>query len=51
MQFRNIGIVIGQPGDAEEKADALLGILRAIPVQLNNGQQNLEVYIYRDFRN
>ena len=47
MQFRNIGIVIGQPGDAEEKADALLGILRAIPVQLNNGQQNLEVYIPR----
>ena len=47
MQFRNIGIVIGQPGDAEEKADALLGILRAIPVQLSNGQQNLEVYIPR----
>ena len=47
MQFRNIGIVIGQPGDAEEKADALLGILRSIPVQLNNGQQNLEVYIPR----
>ncbi|MCZ0951457.1 MAG: DUF885 domain-containing protein [Rhodospirillaceae bacterium] len=47
MQFRNIGIVIGQPGDAEEKADALLDILRSIPVQLNNGQQNLEVYIPR----
>ena len=47
MQFRNIGLVIGQPGDAEEKADALLGILRAIPLQLNYGQQNLEVYIPR----
>lgn len=47
MQFRDIGIVIGQPGVAEEKADALLGILRAIPVQLDNGQQNLEVHIPR----
>ena len=47
MQFRNIGRVIGQPGDTEEKADALLGILRAIPVQLTNGQKNLEVYLPR----
>ena len=47
LQFAEIGRVIGRPGVAEEKADELLGILRAIPVQLSNGQNNLEVYLPR----
>lgn len=47
MQFRNIGRAIGRPGDADEKADELLKILRLIPAQLANGQENLEVHIPR----
>jgi len=47
MQFRNIGRAIGRPGDADEKADELLKILKLIPAQLANGQENLEVYIPR----
>jgi uncharacterized protein (DUF885 family) len=47
MQFRDIGRAIGRPGDVEENADALVRSLRAIPVQLANGQINLEVYIPR----
>lgn len=47
MRFAEIGRVIGRPGDAQEKADELLGILRAIPVQLSSGKKNLEVYLPR----
>ena len=47
MQFAEIGRVIGRPGNAEEKADELLGILRAIPPQLTNGHKNLEIYLPR----
>ena len=47
MQFAEIGRVIGRPGDVEEKADELLGILRAIPAQLSNGRKNIEVYLPR----
>lgn len=47
MQFANIGRVIGRPGAAEEKVDELLDILQAIPIQLTNGQKNLEVYLPR----
>jgi hypothetical protein len=47
MQYRSIGRVIGRPGDAGEKADELLEILKAIPARLANGQNNLEVYIPR----
>lgn len=47
MQFAKIGRVIGRPGNAEEKADELLGMLRAIPPQLTNGHKNLEIYLPR----
>jgi hypothetical protein len=47
MQFANIGRVIGRSGDIKEKADELLNILKVIPKQLSNGQQNLEIYLPR----
>ena len=47
MQFANIGRVIARPGDVEKKADELLGILKTIPKQLSNGQQNLDIYLPR----
>ena len=47
MQFAVIGRVIGRPGDANKKADELVGILLAIPGQLTNGQKNLEFYLPR----
>jgi len=47
MQFANIGRVIERSGDFEEKADELLSILKIIPKQLSNGQQNLEIYLPR----
>ena len=47
MRFAEIGRVIGRPGNVEEKADELLGILRTIPAQLANGEKNVEVYLSR----
>ncbi len=47
MQFRPIGRAIGRPGDLAGKAEELIGVLRLLPAQLENGRKNLEEYIPR----
>ncbi|MEO1204042.1 MAG: DUF885 domain-containing protein, partial [Pseudomonadota bacterium] len=47
MQFRPVGRAIGRPGELDGKAEELKGVLRLLPTQLGNGQENLEEFIPR----
>lgn len=47
LQFRPVGRAIGRPGELDDKAEELKGVLRLLPTQLGNGQENLEEFIPR----
>ncbi|MCB0637557.1 MAG: DUF885 domain-containing protein [Lewinella sp.] len=47
MSFSGLSRVIGRPGDYAEKVEELRQRLRIMPVQLANGQAQLEVYVPR----
>lgn len=46
-QFRVIGNILGKPGDLSEKIVALEEHLKLLPIQLSNGQRQLEFYVPR----
>ena len=47
MAFRNIGNLIGRPGEKEEKLSGLENKLRLVPIQLRNGMRQLEFFVPR----
>jgi uncharacterized protein (DUF885 family) len=47
MQVRGLSTTIARPGDGDAKSTAVLRILNAVPVQLLNGEKNLQVYVPR----
>jgi hypothetical protein len=47
MAFRSISNTMGQPGEIEDKISSLEEKLKLVPVQLQNGQKQLEVYVPR----
>lgn len=47
LQFRDLGMAVQGPGEAADKVDDLLAILKVLPAQFRSGQTNLEKYIPR----
>ena len=47
LALRPIGALLGRPGEPAEKADGVLRLLNAIPIQVANGAKNLTVDVPR----
>ena len=47
MRFRTIANIIGEPGDPNDKLDRLKEKLDLVPLQLANGERQLEIYVPR----
>ena len=47
MDFRSMSNLIGRPGEAEDKLEELESRLKLVPIQLKNGQKQLESYVPR----
>jgi uncharacterized protein (DUF885 family) len=47
LALRPVSAAIGRPGDGLEKPDAVLRLLKAIPIQVRNGASNLTIHVPR----
>ena len=47
MAFSDLSATLERPGDPASKVDEVLAMLKLIPVQLDNGRKNIEVYVPR----
>ena len=47
MQFRTLGNLLDRPGEANEKVEELIERLEILPIQLENGKEQIEFYIPR----
>jgi uncharacterized protein (DUF885 family) len=47
MAFRGLSATIERPGDPDSKVGAVLATLKLVPVQLDNGRKNIDVFVPR----